>query len=83
MAKSPAPQPDEELPVEGAAENIAEGDHFAALPLAEILQRLYSSGDDRSTSDATAILATIGPNQIDSAKPNALCLFPKREGCPL
>src|SRR5271166_6346838 len=45
---------------------------FAAVPLADLFQRLHSTPAGLSASDAAAILETVGPNQIATAKHQSL-----------
>ena len=45
---------------------------LAVVPLPDLLQRLHSTDTGLSASDAASILKTVGPNQIDSAKPKSL-----------
>jgi len=45
---------------------------LAVVPLADLFQRLHSTDAGLSASDAAAILETVGPNQIDTAKHKSL-----------
>jgi Mg2+-importing ATPase len=71
---SPGPQPEEKRAARGATENIGAGSPFAALPLAELLQQLHSTEAGLSGSAAAAILKTVGPNEIESAKSKRLLI---------
>ena len=67
------PQPTGDRSTKAAAEHVApETTDLAVLPLAELLQLLHSTDTGLSASDAAAILETVGPNRIDSAKPKRL-----------
>ena len=45
---------------------------LAIVSLADLFQRLHSTDAGLSASDAAAILETVGPNQVDTAKKNSL-----------
>ncbi|MGP0092121.1 MAG: cation-transporting P-type ATPase, partial [Xanthobacteraceae bacterium] len=45
---------------------------LAAVPFRDLLQRLHSSDTGLSASDAASILKTVGPNEVESAKPKSL-----------
>src|SRR5208337_3481844 len=45
---------------------------LAVVPLADLFERLHSTDAGLSASDAAAILETVGPNQIDTAKKKSL-----------
>ncbi len=61
-----------ERPAKDGAEQAAGTTDFAVLSLPELLHLLHSSDQGLSTSDADAILQTVGPNRIDTAKPKRL-----------
>ena len=57
----------------GAADQARPGtSDLAIVPLADLFQRLHSTDAGLSASDAAAILETVGPNQVDTAKKNSL-----------
>jgi len=60
-------QPTEQPAKDGAEQAAGTTDSVLALP--ELLHLLHSSDQGLSTSDADAILQTVGPNRIDTAKP--------------
>jgi Mg2+-importing ATPase len=69
----PASRPEGDRPITAAAEQAAaELSDLAVQPLPDLLKLLHSSEDGLSASDAGAILKTVGPNRIDSAKPKRL-----------
>ena len=45
---------------------------FVGSPLADLMELLHSSEAGLRTSDAAAVLNTVGPNRIDAAKPSHL-----------
>ncbi len=66
---------------EQAASEISD---LAVIPLPDLLQRLRSADTGLSAADAAALLATVGPNRIDTAKPKRLVVaFIERLGNPL
>ena len=68
-----ARQPAGKRAANSAAEQAApEISDLAIVPLPELLQRLHTTATGLGASDAVAILKTVGPNQIDSAKPKGL-----------
>ena len=68
-----APEPATQRQAKGATEQPAPGtSDLAVLPLTDLLQLLHSTDTGLSTSDAAAILATVGPNRIDAAAPRRL-----------
>jgi Mg2+-importing ATPase len=68
-----APQPAGQRRTKGATEQAAPGTSDpAVLPLTDLLRLLHCSDTGLSTSDAAAILKTVGPNRIDAAAPRRL-----------
>jgi len=68
-----APQQTGDRSTKGAAVHVAPGtSELAAVPLADLLQSLHSTETGLSASNAAAILATVGPNRIDTVKPKTL-----------
>src|SRR5208283_6179956 len=80
-----APQPAAERPTEAATEKAAsEISDLAVVPLPDLFQRLHSTDSGLSTSDAAAVLKTVGPNQVKSTKPKGLvAAFVERFSNPL
>ena len=80
-----APQPAAERPTEAATEKAAsEISDLAVVPLPDLFQRLHSTDSGLSTSDAAAVLKTVGPNQVESTKPKGLlAAFVERFSNPL
>jgi Mg2+-importing ATPase len=64
------PGPAEERSPKGAPDQA--GSDLAVVPLADLFQRLRSSETGLKAVDAAAILETVGPNQIDTAKHKSL-----------
>ncbi|MGO9769291.1 MAG: magnesium-translocating P-type ATPase [Roseiarcus sp.] len=64
-----APHPVGDRSIKDAPEQAATGlSNLAAVPLAGLLQRLHSTEAGLGAADAAAILETVGPNQIATAK---------------
>jgi Mg2+-importing ATPase len=62
-------QPGGEPSAKGAPEQTgAEISDLAVVPLADLFQQLHSTDSGLSATDAAAILKTVGPNRIASAK---------------
>jgi Mg2+-importing ATPase len=80
-----APQPAPERSAQGAPDHAAPAiSDLAAVPLPDLLQRLHSTAGGLSASDAAAILATVGPNQIDTThRKSVLADFIQRFSNPL
>ncbi|HLN11469.1 MAG TPA: cation-transporting P-type ATPase, partial [Xanthobacteraceae bacterium] len=80
-----APQRAGERSTKGAAGPAApETSDLAVLPLPDLMQMLHSADTGLSASNAAAILKTVGPNRIESAKPKGLLTaFIERFGNPL
>ena len=78
-------QPTGDRSAKGACAKLAPGkSDLAVVPLPELLQSLRSTEAGLSASDAAAILATVGPNRIDTVKPKRLlAAFVGRFGNPL
>ena len=78
-------QPRGKRAIEGAAEQAApELSDLAVVPLPALLQRLHSTETGLSAVAAAAILKTVGPNRIDTAKRKHLAVaFLERFGNPL
>ncbi len=71
--KAAAPQPTGDRATAGASAHLAPGtSDLAVRPLAELLQSLHSTEAGLSASAAAAILATVGPNQIETIKRKSL-----------
>ena len=67
------PQPTGRRSPKGAPEQAAPGiSDLAAVPLPDLLQRLHSTEAGLSTSEAAAILETVGPNRIETARHKTL-----------
>ena len=67
------PQPAGDRGAKGAAEQSEPGIlDLASTPLPELLQQMHSSDTGLSATDAAALLKSIGPNRIDSAKRKSL-----------
>jgi len=65
-------------------QTVPEISDLAAVPLAELLQRLHSTDTGLRASSAAAILEVVGPNRIDTARRKGLLLaFFERLGNPL
>ncbi|HTS54683.1 MAG TPA: HAD-IC family P-type ATPase, partial [Burkholderiales bacterium] len=66
-------QPAEGAPAKGEAKQAASGPtDLAGVPLADLLKQLHSTDTGLTTSDAAAVLKTVGPNRIDSASSKRL-----------
>ncbi len=67
------PQRDSERSGGGATTQATqEISELAVVPLADLFQRLHSTDSGLSASDSAAILKTVGPNEIDTAKHKSL-----------
>ena len=67
-----------------AAEASPEIAELAGVPLAELFQRLHSTNTGLGAAEAAALLESVGPNRIDTAKPKQLIVaFVERLGNPL
>ena len=67
-----------------AAEASPEMADLAGVPLADLFQRLHSTDTGLGVAEAAALLESVGPNRIDTAKPKRLIVaFVERLGNPL
>src|SRR5208282_2395674 len=68
LTPAAAPQSAPGRSTQGAPEQAAPAiSELAAIPLPDLFQRLHSSEAGLSASDAAAILAAVGPNEISAA----------------